>query len=89
MFGAIELLMIAIIFGIIYGRNAIDKTWNKSPDESIAESFAEDVKQYYEKDPKRLVKIVVGLVSLALLVTVLIYWVFTRYDVFKILGITQ
>ena len=88
MFGAIELLMIAIIFGIIYGRNAIDKTWNKHPDESVAESFAEDVKQYYEKDPKRLVQIIIGLVSLALFVIVLVYWVFTRYDVPKILGLT-
>lgn len=88
MFGAIELLMIAIIFGIIYGRNAIDKTWNKHPDENIAESFAEDVKQYYEKDPKRLVQIIVGFVSVGLFVITLIYWVFTRYDVSKILGIT-
>lgn len=87
MFGAIELLLIAIIFGIIYGRNAIDKTWNKHPDESVAESFAEDVKHYYEKDPKRLVQITVGLVSLVVFVLVLVYWVFTKYNIPKLLGI--
>jgi len=88
MFGAIELLMIAIIFGIIYGRNAIDKTWNKHPDEGLAESFAGDVKQYYEKDPKRLVQMIVGAISLALFVIVLIYWLITRYDIPKLLGLT-
>ena len=88
MFGAIELLMIAIIFGIIYGRNVIDKTWNKHPDEGITESFAEDVKKYYEKDPKRLVQIIIGVVSLVIFISVLVYWIFTRFDVSKILGLT-
>ena len=89
MFGAIEILMIAIIFGIIYGRDAIDKTWHKRPDEGVMESFAEDVKVYYEKDPKRLVKIIVGIVSLIIFIITLIYWVLTRTDFLKMIGLDQ
>ena len=63
MIGAIEILIIAVIFGIIYGRDAIDTSYKKHPDEGVIESFAEDVKEYYETDPKRLVKMVVFLVS--------------------------
>ncbi|NIP99809.1 MAG: hypothetical protein GWM98_05035, partial [Nitrospinaceae bacterium] len=59
MIGAIELLMIAIIIGIIYGRDAIDKSYRKHPDEGVMESFTEDVKLYYQTDPKRLIKLVV------------------------------
>ena len=33
MIGAIEILIIAIIFGVIYGRDAIDRTWKKNPNE--------------------------------------------------------
>ena len=87
MLGAIEILMIVIIFGIIYGRDAIDKTWHKRSDEGVMESFAEDVKQYYEKDPKRLVQIVVGIVSITSFVILLIYWVLTRTDVLKMIGL--
>ncbi len=89
MLGAIEILMIAIIFGIIYGRDAIDKTWHKRPDEGVMESFAEDVKHYYEKDPKRLIQIIVGIVSIGLFVILLIYWVLTRTDVLKMIGLEQ
>lgn len=89
MFGAIEILMIAIIFGIIYGRDAIDKTWHKRPDEGVMESFAEDVKVYYEKDPKRLVKIIVGIFSLVIFVIMLIYWVLTRTEFLKMIGLNQ
>ena len=39
MIGAIEILIIAIIFGVIYGRDAIDRTWNKNPNEGVVESF--------------------------------------------------
>tara|TARA_B100000686_G_C16774798_1_gene967666 strand:- start:1220 stop:1489 length:270 start_codon:yes stop_codon:yes gene_type:complete len=89
MFGAIEILMIAIIFGIIYGRDAIDKTWNKRPEESVMESFAEDVKGYYEKDPKRLVQIIVGVGSAGLFIILGIYWVLTRTDILKMIGLEQ
>tara|TARA_B100000686_G_C16414878_1_gene774097 strand:+ start:169 stop:435 length:267 start_codon:yes stop_codon:yes gene_type:complete len=87
MFGAIEILMIAIIFGIIYGRDAIDKTWHKRPDESVMESFAEDVKIYYEKDPKRLLQIVIGIISAGLFVILVFYWVLTRTDILKMIGL--
>ena len=87
MIGAIEILMIAVNFGIIYSRDAIDKTWKKRPDEGTMESFAEDVKEYYEKDPKRLVRIVIGLVSAVLFIVLLIYWVLTRTDFLKFIGL--
>ena len=89
MFGAIEILMIAIIFGIIYGRDAIDRTWNKSPDEGTMESFAADVQKYYKKDPKRLIQIVVGVGSLIIFIILLIYWVLTRTDILKMIGLDQ
>ena len=87
MFGAIEILMIAIIFGIIYGRDAIDKTWHKRPDESVMESFAEDVKVYYEKNPKRLIQIIVGAVSAFLFIILGVYWILTRTNILKLIGI--
>ena len=86
MLGAIEILMIAVIFGIIYGRDAIDKTWRKSPDEGVTESFAGDIKEYYEKDPKRLIQIIIGLLSVVLFLALGIYWVFTRTDIPQTLG---
>lgn len=89
MIGAIELLMIAIIFGIIYGRDAIDKTFKKRPDEGVVESFADDIKEYYHEDPKRLVKLIVFFVSIVAFLGVLTYWVFTRYNVGRILGLDQ
>ena len=57
MIGAIEILIIALIFGIIYGRDAIDKTFRKSADEGVVESMAGDLKEYYEADPKRMIKL--------------------------------
>ena len=87
MLGAIEILMIAIIFGIIYGRDDIDKPWHKRPDEGVMESFAEDIKGYYEKDPKRLIQIIVGIVSIVLFTILLVYWVLTRTDVLKMIGL--
>ncbi len=86
MIGAIEILMIAVIFGIIYGRDAFDKTYKKHPDEGVIESFAEDVKEYYHTDPKRLVKLVVFFVSVISFLVVLVYWAFTRTDLPKMLG---
>ena len=46
MIGAIEILIIAVIFGIIYGRDAIDKTFRKSADEGVVESMTGDLKEY-------------------------------------------
>jgi hypothetical protein len=63
MIGAIEILIIAVIFGIIYGRDAIDKTFRKSANEGVVESMAGDLKEYYEEDPKRMIKLGVFIVS--------------------------
>ena len=89
MIGAIEILLIAIIFGIIYGRDAIDRTWKKNPDEGVVESFTEDVKEYYHEDPKRLLKLIVFVLSVLTFIGTLIYWVIINYDLAKIIGLTQ
>ncbi len=78
MIGAIEVLMIAIIFGIIYGRDAIDNTFKKRADEGVIESFSEDVKEFYHEDPKRLIKLGFFAVSSIAFVGILVYWVLTR-----------
>ncbi|NIQ03225.1 MAG: hypothetical protein GWM98_24895, partial [Nitrospinaceae bacterium] len=87
MIGAIEILIILIIFGIIYGKDAIDKTYKKRPDEGVVESFAVDVKEFYEENPKRMVYIVAGGVGGITFLGLLIYWAFTRTDLPKILGL--
>ena len=89
MIGAIEILIIAIIFGVIYGRDAIDRTWKKNPNEGVVESFTEDVKEYYHDDPKRLLKIIVFLLSIITFLATLVYWVITNYDIAKMIGLTQ
>ena len=89
MIGAIEILIIAIIFGVIYGRDAIDRTWKKNPDEGVVESFTEDVKEYYQEDPKRLFKLIILMLSVLTFIGTLIYWVITNYDIAKIIGLTQ
>ncbi|MEE9258365.1 MAG: hypothetical protein V3U37_02380 [Nitrospinaceae bacterium] len=81
--------MIAIIFGIIYGRDAIDSTFKKHPDEGVVESFADDVKEYYQEDPKRLFKLIVLMVSVLSFFGMVIYYALTRYDIAKILGLDQ
>jgi hypothetical protein len=88
MIGVIEILIIAIIFGIIYGRDAIDKTFKIHPDEGVIESFADDVKEYYHDDPKRLVKLIVFAISIVGFVGMLIYWVVTRFDIKQMIGLT-
>ena len=88
MIGAIEILIIAIIFGIIYGREAIDRTWKKNPDEGVVESFTEDVKEYYQEDPKRLFKLIILVLSVLTFIGTLIYWVITKYDLAKMIGLT-
>ena len=89
MIGAIEILIIAIIFGVIYGRDAIDRTWNKNPNEGVVESFTEDVKEYYHEDPKRLFKLIVLALSLIAFIATLGYWVITNFDIAKMIGLTQ
>ena len=88
MIGAIEILIIAIIFGVIYGRDAIDRTWKKNPNEGVVESFTEDVKEYYQDDPKRLFKLIILALSIIAFIGTLIYWVVTNYDLAKMIGLT-
>ena len=89
MIGAIEILIIAVIFGVILVREAIDRTWKKNPIEGVVESFGEDVKQYYKEDPKRLFKLIALALSLITFIGTLIYWVMTNYDLAKMIGLTQ
>lgn len=89
MIGAIELLMIAVIFGIIYGRDALDKTYKKHPDEGVLESFTEDVKEYYHTDPKRLIKLIIFFVSILAFLVILGYWVATQTDFAGMIGLDQ
>ena len=89
MIGAIEILIIAIIFGVIYGRDAIDRTWKKNPNEGVVESFTDDVKEYYHEDPKRLFKLIVFAISIIAFLSTLVYWVITNYDIAKMIGLTQ
>jgi len=89
MIGAIEILIIAIIFGVIYGRDAIDRTWKKNPNEGVVESFTEDVKEYYHEDPKRLFKLIVLALSIIAFIVTLGYWVITNFDIAKMIGLTQ
>ena len=89
MIGAIEILIIAIIFGVIYGRDAIDRTWKKNPNEGVVESFTDDVKEYYHEDPTRLIKLIVFSISVIAFLSTLVYWVITNYDIAKMIGLTQ
>jgi len=89
MIGVIEILIIAIIFGVIYGRDAIDRTWKKNPNEGVVESFSEDVKEYYQEDPKRLFKLIILVLSVLTFIGTLFYWVITNYDIAKIIGLSQ
>jgi len=89
MIGAIEILIIAVIFGVIYGRDAIDRTWKKNPNEGVVESFTDDVKEYYQEDPKRLFKLIVLALSIIVFLSTLVYWVITNYDIAKMIGLTQ
>ena len=89
MIGAIEILIIAVIFGIIYGRDAIDKTFRKSANEGVVESMAGDLKDHYEEDPKRMIKLGVFIVSVILFLGLGIYWALTRTDFLKMIGLDQ
>jgi len=89
MIGAIEILIIAMIFGIIYGRDAIDKTFRKSADEGVVESMAGDLKEYYEADPKRMIKLSAMIVGALLFLLTGVYWAITRTDFLKMIGLEQ
>ncbi len=89
MIGAIEILIIALVFGIIYGRDAIDKTFRKSADEGVVESMAGDLKDYYEADPKRMVKLAALIVGALAFLATGIYWAITRTDFLKMIGLDQ
>ena len=89
MIGAIEILIIAVIFGVIYGRDAIDRTWKKNPNEGVVESFTDDVKEYYHEDPKQLFKLIAFALSIIVFLATLVYWVITNYDIAKMIGLTQ
>ena len=89
MIGAIEILIIAMIFGIIYGRDAIDKTFRKSADEGVVESMAGDLKEYYEADPKRMIKLSAMIFGALLFLITGVYWAITRTDFLKMIGLEQ
>ena len=89
MIGAIEILIIAMIFGIIYGRDAIDKTFRKSADEGVVESMAGDLKEYYEADPKRMIKLSAMIVGVLMFLITGVYWAITRTDFLKMIGLEQ
>jgi hypothetical protein len=89
MIGAIEILIIALIFGIIYGRDAIDKTFRKSADEGVVESLAGDLKEYYEADPKRMIKLGALIVGSIVFLVTAAYWAITRTDFLKMIGLDQ
>jgi len=89
MIGAIEILIIALIFGIIYGRDAIDKTFRKSADEGVVESMAGDLKEYYEADPKRMIKLGVLIFGVSAFLITGVYWAITRTDFLKMIGLNQ
>ncbi len=89
MIGAIEILIIAVIFGIIYGRDAIDRTFRKSANEGVVESMAGDLKEYYDADPKRMIKLSALLIGAIAFLGTGIYWVITRTNFLKMIGLDQ
>ena len=89
MIGAIEILIIAVIFGIIYGRDAIDRTFRKSANEGVVESMAGDLKEYYDADPKRMLKLSVLIIGAIAFLGTGIYWVITRTNFLKMIGLDQ
>ena len=89
MIGAIEILIIAVIFGIIYGRDAIDRTFRKSANEGVAESMAGDLKEYYDADPKRMLKLSALIIGAIAFLGTGIYWAITRTNFLKMIGLDQ
>ena len=89
MIGAIEILIIAVIFGIIYGRDAIDRTFRKSANEGVVESMAGDLKEYYDADPKRMLKLSALIIGALAFLGTGIYWAITRTNFLKMIGLDQ
>ena len=89
MIGAIEILIIAVIFGIIYGRDAIDRTFRKSANEGVVESMAGDLKEYYDADPKRMIKLSALIIGAIAFLGTGIYWAITRTNFLKMIGLDQ
>ena len=89
MIGAIEILIIAVIFGIIYGRDAIDRTFRKSANEGVVESMAGDLKEYYDADPKRMIKLSALIIGALAFLGTGIYWAITRTNFLKMIGLDQ
>ena len=89
MIGAIEILIIAVIFGIIYGRDAIDKTFRKAANEGVVESMAGDLKEIYDADPKRMIKLSAIIIGAITFLATGMYWTITRTDFLKMIGLDQ
>ena len=51
--------------------------------------MAGDLKDYYEEDPKRMIKLGVFIVSVILFLGLGIYWTLTRTDFLKMIGLDQ
>ena len=89
MIGAIEILIIAVIFGIIYGRDAIDRTFRKSANEGVVESMAGDLKEIYDADPKRMIKLSAIIIGAIAFLATGMYWAITRTNFLKMIGLDQ
>ena len=89
MIGAIEILIIAVIFGIIYGRDAIDRQFRKSANEGVVESMAGDLKEIYDADPKRMIKLSAIIIGAITFLATGMYWTITRTDFLKMIGLDQ
>ena len=89
MIGAIEILIIAVIFGIIYGRDAIDRTFRKSANEGVVESMAGDLKEIYDADPKRMIKLSAIIIGAITFLSTGMYWAITRTNFLKMIGLDQ
>ena len=51
--------------------------------------MAGDLKEYYEDDPKRMVKLAIFVVSAILFLVLGAYWAITRTDFLKMIGLDQ
>ena len=69
--------------------NALATTELHNPKGIGVESFTEDVKEYYQEDPKRLFKLIILALSVLTFIGTLVYWVVTNYDIAKMIGLTQ
>ena len=51
--------------------------------------MAGDLKEYYEEDPKRMVKLAAFIVSAIVFLVTAAYWAITRTDFLKMIGLEQ